>query len=206
MSVAIDYYFTHMSPWAYLGHAPFLEIARKHGVTINVKPVDLRNVFSETGGQPLAKRHPSRQAYRFVEMQRWKEFRNVPLTFRPKYFPTDPSLADRCAIALNGLNGPTTAFSERTFMAIWAEEKDISDAATLSDILLSLKVDPAEVLDLAASNATGETYERYSQEAMDAGAFGSPCYVLKGEPFWGQDRLDLLDAALTSKRDPYLPL
>ena len=73
----IDYYFSLVSPWAYIGHAPFMEIARRHGVEVNYKPVFLGRVFAETGGLPLAQRHPARQRYRIVELQRWRERRGL---------------------------------------------------------------------------------------------------------------------------------
>ena len=75
MSRAIDYYFSLVSPWAFIGHAAFMEIARRHELDINYKPVFLGRVFAETGGLPLDKRHPVRQRYRLVELQRWREKR-----------------------------------------------------------------------------------------------------------------------------------
>src|SRR6266516_2658893 len=57
MPRSLDYYFSLLSPWAYIGHASFMDIARRHGVTVNYKPVALAQVFTDTGGLPLAKRH-----------------------------------------------------------------------------------------------------------------------------------------------------
>src|SRR3978361_2572707 len=87
-----DYYFQLQSPWAYSGHKVFREVASTYGLTFNNKPVVLVDLFSETGGLPLMKRHPVRQRYRMVELQRWRDKRalkfhlhttNCPLQRRP---------------------------------------------------------------------------------------------------------------------------
>ena len=64
MSLTIDYYLAPQSPWTYLGHARFVRIARAAGATDQCLPVDLGKVFPVSGGLPLAKRAPQRQAYR----------------------------------------------------------------------------------------------------------------------------------------------
>src|ERR671920_296818 len=95
MPRTIDYYFSLVSPWAYIGHAPFMEIAQRHGVEVNHKPVFLGRVFSETGGLPLSQRHPARQRYRIVELQRWREKRGLAFNLQPKHWPFHVTLRDR---------------------------------------------------------------------------------------------------------------
>src|SRR6185436_5116132 len=89
----VDYYMTPSSPWTYLGHARFAEIAKHHGAQIKVKPVDFGVIFPQSGGLPLPKRAPQRQAYRLMELRRWKEHLGVPLVVQPKYFPVDATAA-----------------------------------------------------------------------------------------------------------------
>ena len=93
MPAHVDYYFTPTSPWSYLGHARFTEMARRHGATVAVKPVDYGVIFPQSGGLPLAKRAPQRVAYRMSELQRWRDFLGLPLTLQPQYFPADPAPA-----------------------------------------------------------------------------------------------------------------
>src|SRR5262249_45022028 len=99
MSVTIDYYLSLNSPWTYLGSAPFADIARRYGATVNVKPSKFGPIFEQTGGLPLPKRSPQRQAYRLVDLRRWREVRGVPLNVEPKYFPSDDLAAVRLVIA-----------------------------------------------------------------------------------------------------------
>ncbi|MTI00220.1 2-hydroxychromene-2-carboxylate isomerase [Roseibium sp. RKSG952] len=206
MTTEIDYFFTHISPWAYLGHDLFCEMAQKHGVTVRVRPVDLSGVFAESGGLPLGKRHPARQAYRFVEMQRWRDKRQVPLTMKPAHFPAPPGLADCCAIALAGEGLDPLKFSARAFRAIWAEDRNIAEETVLAECLTGCGHDPEAILTLAKSDDIKKIYQKNQEDAVAQGLIGSPTYLLNGEPFWGQDRLEILEDALVSGRAPYHPL
>ncbi|WP_207476722.1 2-hydroxychromene-2-carboxylate isomerase [Arenibaculum pallidiluteum] len=201
----IEYFFSMASPWSYLGHAAFQEIAASHGLRVAYRPVALGALFPETGGLPLARRHPARQQYRLVELQRWRDRRGLPLVTRPRHTPFDPSLLDRAVIALAASGHSPDAFMRRAFAAVWAEERNLEDAAVVAEVATSCGLDAASLLDRAGrAEATGE-YAENLQAALAAGVFGAPSWVLDGEVFWGQDRLDLLDEALRSGRAPYTP-
>ncbi|HEX2655557.1 MAG TPA: 2-hydroxychromene-2-carboxylate isomerase [Xanthobacteraceae bacterium] len=203
MSRSIDYYFSMASPWAYIGHQPFMAIARQHGVTVRFKPVSLANVFAETGGLPLPKRHPARQRYRIVELQRWREKRGLKFSLHPKHWPFDNKLADRFVIAMTMEGHDPDRFLSRAFPAVWAEERNLGDEATLIDIANAAGMPGAELLKTAKSDAAEAIYNKHYEEAVAGDVIGSPCYVLDGEVFWGQDRLDLLNDALASGRSSY---
>lgn len=203
MPRVIDYFYTHASPWAYLGHRAFLDLADRMNHAVRFRPVSLATVFAETGGLPLAKRHPVRQAYRLIEMQRWREFRNLPLTLQPAFFPVSPDLPDRLAILLAMEGGPVAAYSQAVFEATWVREQDIASPAVQEAILAGLGLDGAAAIARAGERAVVERYMENQQQAIAGGVFGSPSYVLNGEVFWGQDRLELLEAALASGRPPF---
>jgi len=131
----IDYFFTLQSPWAYLGSAPFHVLAKRHGVAIRYRPVLLLNVFNETGGLPLAKRHPVRQAYRFVELQRWRAFRKAPLNLRPKGFPFDATLADCAVISLQEAGRSPEAYLAAAHRAVWVENRNLTGADEVGKVL-----------------------------------------------------------------------
>ncbi|BAJ82441.1 putative oxidoreductase [Acidiphilium multivorum AIU301] len=142
MAATITYVFTSHSPWTYLGHAAFLDIARRHGAAVEYRPVPLGAIFAETGGQPLAKRHPVRQRYRLVELQRWRARRGLPLNLHPQFFPVDPVLADRLAIAIAEAGGDPDPFLRRVFAAVWAEERNLADPATIADLAAASGIGP----------------------------------------------------------------
>lgn len=192
----VDYYFTPTSPWTYLGHERFGAIAAKHGAAIRCKPVDYGKIFPASGGLPLAKRAPQRQAYRLVELERWRKFLGIALNLHPRFFPAPADLASRLIIA-----APAAAQFELAgalLRAVWAEERNIADPATLRAIAASCGLDGAETLAAAAAPDAAARHDALTQEALALQVFGAPTYVFRGEPFWGQDRLDFLDRALAA--------
>ncbi len=202
---AIQYFLTMASPWAYLGHATFMMVARRHEVSVRYRPLPIRRVFDQTGGLPLPKRHPARQRYRLVEMQRWRERRGLPLNPAPRHSPFDASLADRVVIAIQSDGGDPDGFMRRAFAGLWAEERDLGDPATLVALLAETGHDPERILAEARGEAAGSAYEANHEEAVGLDVFGAPSYVLDGEVFWGQDRLELLDDALETGRLAFKP-
>ena len=198
MSPVIDYFFTPQSPWAYLGHERFAAMAKAAGAHVNVLPVNLGGkVFPVSGGLPLAQRAPQRQAYRLVELQRFSEHLGISLNLHPKFFPVADAAAARLIIAVDLHDGvdAAIALTGAVTRAVWAEERNIADEPTLAELLAALGL-PEQRLVEAQSQALNARYETYTQRAIDAGVFGAPTYVVDGEMFWGQDRLDFVQRRL----------
>jgi carboxymethylenebutenolidase len=197
MAAVIDYYFSPQSPWTYLGHERFAEIARNAGAQVNVLPVDLGRVFPVSGGLPLAKRAPQRQAYRLVELKRFSEHLGRPLNLHPRYFPVASDDAAKLIIAVDTHDGSDAAMrlTSAILRGVWVDEQNIADPATLQRMLEECGL-PSRRLDDSQSQAVHERYESDSQRAIDNGVFGAPTYVLFGEMFWGQDRLDFVERRL----------
>lgn len=203
MARQIDYYFSAASPWAYIGHAMFQELAQSHGCKVVYKPVFLGELFAETGGLPLAKRHPARQRYRLMELQRWREKRGLNFKLKPQNWPFDPKLADSVIVAANEAGLNPEPFMRAAFKAIWEEERNLGDPATVTDLANKAGLPGEKLVARAASTEIAAAYEQNRQDAIAVDVFGSPGYVLEGEVFWGQDRLELLADALKSGRKPY---
>jgi 2-hydroxychromene-2-carboxylate isomerase len=195
----IDYYFTPVSPWAYLGSLRFIEIVRRHGASVRVMPVDLGKVFETSGGLPLAKRPPQRQAYRLMELRRWRDFLNMPLVLQPRCFPVDAGLASRLIIAAREAGQETLFFSHLLGRAIWAEERNIADPDTLEEIVTEAGLDPAPLFRAADGDAVKAAMQADTARAIAANVFGAPTYAIDGELFWGQDRLDFVERALDKR-------
>jgi len=193
----VDYYFAPQSPWTYLGHARFAAIAQAAGATVRVLPVDLGQVFPVSGGLPLPKRAPQRQAYRLVELRRFATALNVPLNLQPRYFPVSGDDAARLIIAVDRYDGTEAAMrlTGAILAACWAQERHIADEKVLAELLAEQGLDTAR-LEQSHRQDVQERYERDTQAAIDAGVFGAPSYVINGEIFWGQDRLDFVERVL----------
>lgn len=198
MSKTIDYYLSLISPYTYLGDALVTEIAARHGAEIRRKPMELGKIFPETGGLPLAKRAPARQAYRLVELQRWRQQRGLPVNLQPKFFPAQEWPAAGMVIAAQDQGLDCGSLVNGILTAIWAEDRDIADTGTLEAIAGKCGLDGAALLDAAEDDAVKATYAANTEQALAAGVFGAPSYVFANELYWGQDRLDFLERALAS--------
>ncbi len=195
----IAYYFTPVSPWTYLGHERFLHIASAAKAEIEVLPVDFGTIFPASGGLPVAKRAPQRQAYRLVELRRFSEQLKLPLNLHPKHFPVDALAASLLITCTVGEAGKPAAMrlTGALLKAVWAEERNLADAATLAQILAECGL-PAALLEASREPAVLQQYQANTQRALEANVFGAPSYVVGGEIFWGQDRLELLRRRLSA--------
>ncbi|PPE70102.1 2-hydroxychromene-2-carboxylate isomerase [Caldimonas thermodepolymerans] len=198
MSLAVDYYFAPQSPYAYLGHERFWNLVRKYGATLRVRPVDLGGkVFPVSGGVPLNKRAPQRQAYRLLELRRFGEYLGLPINVEPRFFPVNGDDAAKLIIAVDMKDGTEAAMkiAGAVMRAVWVEERNIADEAVLVALLAETGL-PASRIEDAHSQAAHERYELDTELAIEAGVFGAPTYVIEGELFWGQDRLDFVERRL----------
>ncbi|MCC5812186.1 MAG: 2-hydroxychromene-2-carboxylate isomerase [Ectothiorhodospiraceae bacterium] len=198
MPDTITYYYSHISPWSYLGHERLAEMARRHGVEIDYVPVSTRLIFPKTGGVPLAQRPPARQAYRMAELRRWPKVLGVPLTLEPKYFPADDQPASRLALAAKAAGHSIAGLSLDLMRACWVEDRDIADPETLVAVAGAAGLDGRALLADAGGEQGQLRLEQSCEQALADGCFGVPWYSYRGEPFWGQDRLDLLDRTLSA--------
>jgi 2-hydroxychromene-2-carboxylate isomerase len=195
----IDYYFGTISPFAYLAGDRLERIAARHGAAITYKPLDILQLFDRTGGVRPSNRHASRMDYRAQELPRWADHLGLPLNLKPAFWPVNMAPSSYAIIAAQGAAGGDTGGLVQGFLrAVWAEDRDISDDTVIRDILSAHGFDPA----LADKGlfVGAETYGRNLEQAVEAGVFGSPFYVVResGQKFWGQDRLDFLDRHLAS--------
>ena len=102
MALHVDYYASLNSPWTHLGAARIVAMTARHGASLRIFPVDFGTIFPQSGGLPLPKRAPQRQAYRMMELKRWRDFLAIPITLQPAHFPSGEQLSSACVIALRG--------------------------------------------------------------------------------------------------------
>lgn len=198
----IDYYFSLISPWSYLGDAALHDAARVTGAAIDYRPVRIFDLFAANGGVPLGQRAPARQRYRLIELQRWRAARGLPLNLAPKHYPLDVALADRAAIALLEGGEDPAGYVAGAYRALWAEERDLADRDVVAALLARQGHDAVAVLAAADGEAAEMRYRRNTDAAVAADLPGLPGYVVDGEPFWGQDRIEQLQAMLAEGRPP----
>lgn len=188
----IDYFCALSSPWTYLGHERLGRMAADAGCTVVIYPVNALAIFEKTGGLPLPKRSPERQAYRLQELQRWRERLSVPLNLKPKHFPADETRAAELVIAARSSGADAFGLAGRFMRAVWAEERDISDQDTIAAIVSEAGLDLAGLSDTSSGIDAASIRAQDTERAIARGVFGVPAYVLGDELFWGQDRLDFV--------------
>jgi 2-hydroxychromene-2-carboxylate isomerase len=192
MARVVDYYLSPVSPYSYLGGERFANITRDANATVNVLPIDLTKVFPATGGVPLKQRAPERQAYRLLELGRWRDYLDVPLVLEPKYFPVDANPASLMIIAARRQGLDALSLAQRMLRAVWAEEANIADLDTIIALANDVGLDGKELADSSNDPDVAAEYEHGTQRAIQRGVFGVPTYVIDEELFWGQDRLDFV--------------
>lgn len=195
----VDYYDSMSSPWTYLGHRRFEELAHRYGLTIRHKPMDLLKVWSVSGGLPLKQRAQQRQAYRHLELKRWSEILQVPCNLEPAFHPVADRRACYLVIAAQQQDLDWSKLAYALLRAVWVEDRNIADHSTLVDIANACGLDGKALLASTENNSVKAEYEANTEEAIRIGVFGAPAYVHEGELFWGQDRLLMLDWRLAQK-------
>ncbi|OOF90423.1 hypothetical protein ASPCADRAFT_410119 [Aspergillus carbonarius ITEM 5010] len=203
----IDFYFSFISLWSYIGSRRFQSLIQETNARIIYKPIDLMYIFSISGGHPVKKRSTQRQAYRLVEMERWCRIYDIPIVPNPKFYPADPSLGHRVLLAAideTGHDNPSIQhFVHKSLEAVWAKELDIADPATVVQLANESGLEGSRLLARAQEERGLEERETaLTEEAKSRQVFGAPFYFYQNEPFWGQDRLEMLEEVIKSGRVP----
>lgn len=199
---SIDFYFSFVSLYTYIGYEAFEDLVDHYDLEVNYKPIDLHAVFAASGGLPVSKRPPQRQAYRFVEMQRWAMERKIPLVLKPKHHPSDPIIGHRMLIAALQQKLEVRKFIHNALKILWVDDLDIKDAQVIIDTANRSGLDGAQLYKDSSDPGIQIEVDRLTREAVDRQVFGTPFFFYRDEPFWGQDRLAMLEEMIKTNRDP----
>ena len=206
--IELHCYYSLSSPWAYFAGPKLQDIVRRHRPKLWLKPYDFQAVVPKTGGVPLRTRPEPRHRYHDAELDRWRRYLNMPLALKPKHYPwvvTDPEwnkYAGWMVIAAQDSGKDALPLSHALLRALWAEERNTADAEVRRQIADENGYDGAALVALERSPRVQDLYARFTREAETLGVFGAPTFVLNGELFWGQDRLEFVDRALDQLRTP----
>lgn len=195
----IDYYFSLTSPWSFMGSERLARMAEAHGADVNCLPANLGAVFAETGGLPLPKRSPQRQAYRMMELKRWTKFHDIPFVLEPKHFPYDESEGVRLVLAARKAGKDALKLATELGRALWQLDQNPADAQVQNEAAKRAGLDADALRSELPSDEAKAIWAKNSEDAIRAGVFGAPSYVIGGEIFWGQDRLDFVERKLAGE-------
>ena len=198
----IDFYFSFISLYTYIGYEAFQALVQKYDLEVTYKPIDLHAIFTAGGGLPVSKRPPQRQAYRFVEMQRWAIARNIPLVLKPKHHPSNPEIGHRMLLAAMSNGEDIRQFVGNALKILWVDDLNIEDPQVMVAAANRSDLDGHALLEQSKDPSIQLQIDRLTQEGVDRQVFGTPFFFYEDEPFWGQDRLDMLEELITTNRKP----
>jgi 2-hydroxychromene-2-carboxylate isomerase len=196
MHKEIDFYFSFISLWSYIGIKPFYDMVDRLGVKVNYKPVDLYTVFAATDGKPPKDRALARQQYRLAEMARWKKIRGIVLNDHPQFYPVQPTHGHRMLLAAVEQGQDVRYFLENALNAVWANEQNLEDKDTIIQLANAGGLDGQALYDAANAEHLFAQEKQLTESAIERGVFGAPFFFHNNQPFWGQDRIELLEMSL----------
>jgi|TARA_B110000483_G_scaffold28040_1_gene33994 2-hydroxychromene-2-carboxylate isomerase len=195
----VDYFMSHGSPWSFLGHNQFIQIAKNYNVQVNMYPVNYGEIFPISGGLPVSKRPPQRQNIRLQELQRWSKLLKINLNAEPTYFPSKSMLPSLIIIASQiKKTNKDFEIANKIMNALWVEDLDIDDEYVLKSILEKMGLNSEDILLCANGEECLNNMQEYTKLAIQKGVFGAPTYIIDDQIYWGQDRLDFVEMHLAS--------
>jgi 2-hydroxychromene-2-carboxylate isomerase len=193
----IEYFYSAHSAFAYLGSKRLYAICAAHNATLTHRLILLSPVVEAQGSMTFHARTQAHVDYFFGrEIERWAEYREVEvISYRPTYHDADYSLASGMIIALGETGQVADDMAYHLLEAHWRDDMDLSDEAALAAVAALLGNDARDLLAKAASADVQNKLREYSEQARDMAIFGSPTYIVDGDPFYGQDHLELVERA-----------
>lgn len=189
----VEFFFDFVSPAAYLAWTQLPGLAKRTGAEIIRRPFFLGGVFQASGNRPPLT-VPSKGKWIMNDFLLFARRYKVPMTFAPD-FPVNSLPAMRAATGLSG-KPEFMRYCDAMFQAVWAEGKNIGDAAVRAEICAKSGLKTEEIEALANAPENKERLRANSDEAVARGAFGAPTFFVGETMFFGQDRLDFVEEAL----------
>jgi len=196
MARPIQFFLALTSPWTYLATPRVRALAAEHRVPLRFRPYDILSVFQQNGIKAVGDRPVPVQQNRLNELRRWRAHLGIELNLQPKHFPVNPTLSGKMLVSALAGPGDAPEFAWRVMRACWAEERDISDEATLSAIAADCGFDGAELLAAVQRGDADSGFAKNTEDAIAGNVFGAPTFLFDGELYWGQDRIEFLRRAV----------
>ena len=196
MTVTIEFFWDAVSPYSYLAGTQIEALAARNEARLVWRPFLLGGVMQATGNRPPLT-VPAKFSHMLTDLQRWAAYYGVPLR-KPDNFPASTLHVQRIACALP--EAEVGRWARATAGAYWGRGEDISQPETIRSIASSLDLDADALLAAAQAETIKARLKANTDEAVQRGAFGAPTFFIGEAMFWGNDRLPLLERALTPHR------
>jgi 2-hydroxychromene-2-carboxylate isomerase len=194
----IEFYFDCSSPWTYLAFSEILPLSQRHNLKIEWKPILVGGVFNTVNQDVYdfrEKPNPLKLKYSNDDLYLWSKVRGVSISF-PEVFPVNSVKAMRGCLFAN-TESQLVEFASNLFQAYWSEGMDISQEDLLVDIAKNSNLNTKKFKKYIASQEAKDLLIQNTDELIERGGFGSPTFFYKEKMFFGNDRLHLLEEAIT---------
>jgi 2-hydroxychromene-2-carboxylate isomerase len=198
MTKQLEYFFDFVSPYSYVAHTAVKQTIERSGAELVVRPMFLGGVMHATGNRPPGV-VPAKRKYLDIDLARACKRYGITMHSNP-HFPMNTRGMTRAAIGLEGDLEKRDRFIETCFNICWNDARGIdpADPETFGAALLEAGFDPAEINALASSEENKAKLKANTAEAIERGAFGAPTFFVGREIFFGHDRLDYVEEALSA--------
>lgn len=197
MSAPVDFYFDFSSPYGYFAAHRIDAIAAKHGRTVNWHPILLGAVFKVTGGAPLPSL-PLKGDYAKRDIPRCARAFGLPFSF-PAKFPIPTQTAARMTVWAQDSNPERAkALARALYSAYFVEGRDITGPEVCGDVAATCDLDRTQAIAAINDQTVKDKLKVVVDAAIARNVFGSPFFIIDGEPFWGADRLDHVERWLAT--------
>ncbi len=193
----IYYYYSIRSDFTYLGAARIAALAEQHGRRLVHRPIKLSVTMGPIGGIPFDQRPPLRTAYSHRDAARWAEHLGIPCLEDPIHhdgpmeLPSGAVIAAQRAVA-RGEAGDLDELHRLILEALWRDDRDIAHQRVMAELMTQAGFEPSRLIPAALSDEVQLELARNCREAIVRGVLGAPTYLVDGENFFGQDRLDFV--------------
>ena len=194
----IEFYFDCSSPWTYLAFVEIVPLSQRHQLDIDWKPILVGGVFNSVNHDVYEfrkKPNPLKLDYSNNDLHLWSKARGVKINF-PEVFPVNSVKAMRGCLYAKKEN-QLVEFANNLFQAYWSEGTDISQEDLLLRIAKNSNLDTKEFKKFVSSQEAKDLLIKNTDELIGRGGFGSPTFFYKEKMFFGNDRLHLLEEAIT---------
>jgi 2-hydroxychromene-2-carboxylate isomerase len=188
MHKAIDFWFSIGSTYSYLSVVRLRDVADTHGIVFNWRPFNVREIMIAQNNRPFVDK-PVKALYMWRDIERRASMYGIPVRVPVPYPLTEMELANRVAI-LAARQGWCSDYAVATYKRWFQNGLEPGSEPNLSDSLREIGQNPLQVIDEAKSDEVGNALAAATEEARVLGVFGSPSFIVGGEVFWGDDRLD----------------
>lgn len=193
MPTQLDFFYDFGSPHSYLAYKRLAALVERTGALVNYRPILLGGVFKAVGNPPPME-VKAKADYVWVDISRFTERYKIPMT-RNWHFPLNSLYLMRGAIAAQKL-GQLISYSEAIFDALWIEGLNLGDAKTVAKVLDRAGFDSQALFAAIDREEVKSELKINTEEAVARGAFGVPTFFIGDTMYFGQDRLEYVEAHL----------